>query len=80
MRNDSSICIILRGSATVGHSLTAGIFDNNGLSLTGVTIHYQWQCSVNGSWINIVGETAQSLTLRAAGASIGKLLRFVGQQ
>jgi hypothetical protein len=62
-QEEGSYLVFLRGSATVGHNLTAGVFDNNGLSLTGVTINYQWQQSVNGNWINIVGETAQSLTL-----------------
>ncbi|PPJ63631.1 N,N-dimethylformamidase beta subunit family domain-containing protein [Cuspidothrix issatschenkoi] len=62
-QEEGSYLVFLRGSATVGHYLTAGIFDNDGLSLTGVTINYQWQQSVNGNWIDIVGETAQSLTL-----------------
>jgi hypothetical protein len=62
-QEEGSYLVFLRGSATVGHYLTAGIFDNDGLSLTGVTINYQWQQSVNGHWTDIVGETAQSLTL-----------------
>ncbi|MBW4646948.1 MAG: Ig domain-containing protein group 1 domain-containing protein [Goleter apudmare HA4340-LM2] len=55
--------VIIRGSATVGHTLVASILDNNGLTLRGVTMNYQWQQSVNGSWSDIVGETTQSLTL-----------------
>ena len=60
---ENACLILLRGSATVGHTLTAGIFDNDGLTLIGATVNYQWQQSINGSWIDIVGETAQSLTL-----------------
>jgi hypothetical protein len=60
-QEEAACLILLRGSATVGHTLTAGIFNNDGLER--VTIHYQWQQSVNGNWIDIVGETAQSLTL-----------------
>ncbi len=60
--SEEDACLIfLRGSATTGHTLTAGIFDNDDLTKT--TINYQWQQSVNGSWTNIVGETAQSLIL-----------------
>ncbi len=62
-QEESACLVFLRGSATVGHTLIAGIFDNDGLSLTGVTINYQWQQSVNANWIDIVGETVQSLTL-----------------
>ena len=62
-QEEGSYLVFLRGSATVGHTLTAAIFDNDGLSLTGITINYQWQQSVNGNWINIAGETAQSLAL-----------------
>jgi hypothetical protein len=60
-QEEGSYLIFLRGSATVGHTLIAGVFDNYGL--TGATINYQWQQSVNGSWSDIVGETARSLTL-----------------
>jgi hypothetical protein len=63
LQEENAYLVFLRGSATVGHTLTAGIFDNDGLSLTGVSINYQWQQSVNGNWIDIVGETAQSLAL-----------------
>ena len=63
LQQENAYLVFLRGSATVGHTLTAGIFDNDGLSLTGVSINYQWQQSVNGNWIDIVGETAQSLAL-----------------
>ncbi|MFO5526643.1 MAG: N,N-dimethylformamidase beta subunit family domain-containing protein [Cuspidothrix sp.] len=63
LQEENAYLVFLRGSATVGHTLTAGIFDNDGVSLTGVSINYQWQQSVNGNWIDIVGETAQSLAL-----------------
>jgi hypothetical protein len=62
-QEEGTCLVLLRGSITVGHTLVAGLFDNNGLSLIGVTINYQWQQSVNGNWIDIVGETARSLTL-----------------
>ena len=54
--------VLLRGSATVGNTLTASIFSKDGLSWTADT--YQWQRLVNDSWFDIVGETAQSITLR----------------
>jgi len=62
-QGESTCLIFLRGSATVGHTLVAGLFDNSGVSLTGVTINYQWQQSVNGNWSDISGETALSLVL-----------------
>jgi hypothetical protein len=62
-QEESACLIFLRGSATVGHTLIAGVFDKDGLSLTGVIINYQWQQLVKGSWIDIIGETARSLTL-----------------
>ncbi len=55
--------IFLRGSATIGHTLAAGLFDHNGLNLTGVTIRYQWQQLVKGDWIDLVGATTSSLIL-----------------
>jgi hypothetical protein len=72
-QEESACLILLRGSATVGHTLTACIFDNNGL--TGATINWQWQQSVNGSWIDIVGEIAQSLTL--TNALLGQQVRML---
>lgn len=70
---EGSCLVFLRGSATVGHSLTAGIFDNGGL--TGTTINYQWQQSIDGSWIDIVGATTQSLIL--TNSLIGQQVRIL---
>ncbi|OWY65473.1 hypothetical protein B7486_41845 [cyanobacterium TDX16] len=62
-QGEETYLIFLKGSATVGHTLVASIFDNAGFRLAGATISYQWQQSVNGCWIDIVGETGRSLTL-----------------
>jgi hypothetical protein len=62
-KKESDCLIWLRGSATVEHTLTVGIFGNDGLTLPEATINYQWQKSVNGNWSDIVGETSRSLTL-----------------
>ena len=79
-KKEGNCLILLRGSATVGHTLVAGVFDNEGLGLTGVTINYQWQQSVNGSWIDIIGETAQSLTLNNSilGQQVRVLVNHIG--
>jgi Domain of unknown function (DUF4347)/Domain of unknown function (DUF4082) len=54
--------VILKGSATVGHTLTETVLDADGLN--GATINYRWQQSINGtSWSNITGATAKSLAL-----------------
>ncbi|CAN1209224.1 N,N-dimethylformamidase beta subunit-like C-terminal domain-containing protein [Tumidithrix helvetica PCC 7403] len=74
-QEEGTCLVLLRGSATVGHTLVASLFDNNGLSFTGITINYQWQHSENGSWIDIVGETARSLTL--AESLIGQQVRML---
>ena len=68
---------ILRGSATVNHSLTAGIFDDDGL--TGVSINYQWQQFVNNTWQSIAGATAQTLTLTNAllGLQVRALANYI---
>jgi hypothetical protein len=52
---------ILRGSATVGHQLTAGVFDDDGL--TGAIISYQWQKFLNNTWTNISNATSKILAL-----------------
>ncbi|HEY9852613.1 MAG TPA: N,N-dimethylformamidase beta subunit family domain-containing protein, partial [Leptolyngbyaceae cyanobacterium] len=67
--NDQSLSI-LRGSATVGQSLIAGILDDDGL---GATINYQWQQLESGSWNNIAGATSQTFTL--TNAQINKQVR-----
>ncbi|MBW4553039.1 MAG: hypothetical protein KME35_18300 [Aphanocapsa sp. GSE-SYN-MK-11-07L] len=59
----SPYLIFLRGSATVGHTLIAGIFDKDSFTLAGAVVNYQWQQSAKGNWIDIVGETARSLKL-----------------
>ena len=68
---------ILRGSATVDSTLTAGIFDDDGL--TGVDIGYQWQQLVNDVWTNITGATTQTLTLTSSllGAQVRALANYI---
>ncbi|MEA5573574.1 N,N-dimethylformamidase beta subunit family domain-containing protein [Calothrix sp. UHCC 0171] len=61
--NDEGLAI-LAGSATIGASLKANIFDADGL--TGSTINYQWQQLVNSIWTDISGATASSLSLTTA--------------
>jgi Domain of unknown function (DUF4347)/Domain of unknown function (DUF4082) len=53
--------IALNGTATENQTLSAAVTDGDGLS--GVTIKYQWQQLENGKWLNITGETKQTLTL-----------------
>ncbi len=72
-QKESACLIFLKGSATVGHTLIASIFDKDGLTET--TINYQWQQLVNASWIDIVGETAQSLAL--ANSLLGQQVRVL---
>ena len=60
---EKDACVLLRGSATVGHTLIAGVFDNCGCISTKTTIDYQWQQWVDGCWIDLIGEVSQSLTL-----------------
>lgn len=51
--------VILKGSATVGRTLTETVLDADGLN--GATISYRWQQSTNGTtWSNITGATAKS--------------------
>ncbi len=64
--------VILKGSATVGRTLTETVLDADGL--TGVKIDYRWQQSTNGTnWSNISGATAKSLTL--TNSWLGKQIR-----
>ncbi|UIE37514.1 DUF4082 domain-containing protein [Leptodesmis sichuanensis A121] len=56
--------VVLGGSATIGHTLQANIFDAD--ELTGVTINYQWQQLVNNSWTNLAGAIGKSLELTTA--------------
>jgi Domain of unknown function (DUF4347)/Domain of unknown function (DUF4082) len=54
--------VILKGSATVGRTLTETVLDEDGLN--GVNISYRWQQSTNGTnWSNINGATSKSLDL-----------------
>jgi hypothetical protein len=54
--------VILKGSATVGRSLTETVLDADGL---GANINYAWQRSTNNgsTWTNISGATNKTLTL-----------------
>lgn len=61
--------VILKGSATVGRTLTETVLDEDGL---GANINYRWQRSNNGTtWTNISGATTKSLALTSG---------LVGQQ
>jgi Domain of unknown function (DUF4347)/Domain of unknown function (DUF4082) len=59
------------GTGTQNQTLTANVADVDGLS--GVTINYQWQQLNSGTWSNISGATAQTLTLQQA--QVGKQVR-----
>jgi Domain of unknown function (DUF4347)/Domain of unknown function (DUF4082) len=64
--------VILKGSATVGRTLTETVLDADGLN--GVTINYRWQQSTNGTtWSNIAGATSKSLALN--NGLLGKQVR-----
>jgi uncharacterized protein YaiE (UPF0345 family) len=65
--NDDGLAI-LAGSATVGATLNANLFDADGLTQakgfqTG--IDYQWQQLINGIWTDIIGAKEFSLTLNS---------------
>jgi Domain of unknown function (DUF4347)/Domain of unknown function (DUF4082) len=65
--------VILKGSATVGRTLTETVLDADGL--TGVNIQYVWQQSNTGSnWTNISGATTKSFALTSA--QLGKQVRL----
>jgi hypothetical protein len=54
--------VILKGSATIGGTLTETVLDNDGLN--GVAVNYRWQQSTNGTtWSNITGANTKSLNL-----------------
>jgi Domain of unknown function (DUF4347)/Domain of unknown function (DUF4082) len=62
--------VILKGSATVGRTLTETVLDADGLP--SANISYVWQQSTNGTtWTNIAGATTKSLALTN---------NFLGQQ
>ncbi len=64
--------VILKGSATVGRTLTETVLDTDGLN--GVTISYRWQQSTTGTtWSNITGATSKSLAL--TNGLLGKQVR-----
>jgi Domain of unknown function (DUF4347)/Domain of unknown function (DUF4082) len=64
--------VILKGSATVGRTLTETVLDADGLN--GATINYRWQQSTNGTtWSNITGATSKSLAL--TNGLLGKQVR-----
>ena len=56
--------VILKGSATIGHTLDETVIDTDGL--TGATINYQWQQFVSSTWSDVTGATSKSLTLTTA--------------
>ncbi|MBW4550074.1 MAG: DUF4082 domain-containing protein [Aphanocapsa sp. GSE-SYN-MK-11-07L] len=59
------------GTPTQNQTLTANVADANGL--TGATINYQWQQLSGGTWSNISGATARTLTLQQA--QVGRQVR-----
>jgi hypothetical protein len=62
---------ILKGSATVGRTLTESVIDPDGV---GHNINYVWQQSTNGgTWTNISGATTKSLVLN--NSFLGKQVR-----
>jgi hypothetical protein len=64
--------VILKGSATVGRSLTETVLDPDGLA--GVNIQYRWQQSTNGiTWTNITGATSKSFAL--TNSQLGRQVR-----
>jgi hypothetical protein len=61
VQKERDCLLLLRGSATVGHSLTAGIFDHDGFMMTATG--YQWQQLTDEGWVDIDGETEPSIVL-----------------
>lgn len=64
--------VVLRGSATFGNSLTAGVFDRCGRRPE-KDATYTWQQDVQGTWTDIAGETAARI--RIASALVGSQIR-----
>jgi Domain of unknown function (DUF4347)/Domain of unknown function (DUF4082) len=65
--------VILKGSATVGRTLSETVLDADGL--TGVNIQYVWQQSNTGTtWTNISGANTKSFALTSA--QLGKQVRI----
>jgi Domain of unknown function (DUF4347)/Domain of unknown function (DUF4082) len=61
----------ITGTRRQNQTLTANVADANGL--TNVTINYQWQQLSGGTWTNISGATAKTLTLQQD--QVGKQVR-----
>lgn len=55
-------CIIVKGSATVGNTLTASVFDQNGQRPQGEA-SFIWQKKLYGAWTNIAGETSARIKI-----------------
>jgi hypothetical protein len=69
------VLIIPRGSAVIGNTLDAGVFDKHGVRLVGTGINIQWQKFQNDQWVNIVGET--SCTIKLANSLLGQQIRVI---
>ncbi|MGO6690387.1 N,N-dimethylformamidase beta subunit family domain-containing protein [Rhizobium leguminosarum] len=54
--------VLLRGSATVGNTLTANVFNECGQSPEKEAA-YSWQQKVDGAWTNIAGETSARIRI-----------------
>jgi len=54
--------VLLRGSATVGNTLTANVFDERGQSPENEAT-YRWQHKIDGTWTNIAGETSARIKI-----------------
>lgn len=64
--------VLLRGSATVGNTLTANVFNECGQSPEKEAA-YRWQQKIHGAWTNIAGET--SARIRIPSGLLGSQIR-----
>ena len=74
MEEDHIYCVLLRGSATVGNTLTAGLF--NKLSLRAEKeASYCWQQRVCDVWTDIIGKTSAHISITSD--LLGKQMRVL---
>ncbi len=68
-------CVLLRGSATIGNTLTAGVFHKCEPQSKIGPITYQWQVFDNTIWVDIPGAINASIALDPA--LLGKKIRLL---
>lgn len=67
--------VLLRGSATVGNALTAGVFNSNDAREKLEPSAHQWQVSTPEGWVSIPSASAESIVLTEP--LVGKRIRML---